>query len=59
MKLGRLTQQPQGEYIAVKGFNWGPEDVRVEAGEIVRGLPADVIAALLEAEAIEPKGEKE
>ncbi len=40
-------------YLAKTGFNYGTNDTRVEAGETVSGLPADVERSLLKMDAIE------
>lgn len=45
----------RGEYVVVKGFNYGPDDARFEPGDSLKGVPADVIAELLESGAIQPK----
>lgn len=50
-----MAEKNNKEYIAVVGLDHVPSDTRIEAGEPVVGLPDDVVKALLEQGAIEPK----
>jgi hypothetical protein len=51
------TPASRGQYVVVKGFNYGPDDTRVNEGVLLseKDLPADVFTSLLNAGAIQPK----
>ncbi len=53
---GKTTTASGGQYKAVVGINFPPNDTRVEAGEVTDKIPADAIADLLAIGAIEPAG---
>lgn len=53
-KRSKRTPEPiPFSYVVLTGFNYGPEDVRVTPGPLTVELPADVLADLIEAKAIQ------
>lgn len=47
-----VITEPQRVFMVRKGFNFGPEDTRVEPGPLAVELPPDVMSDLIEAGAI-------
>jgi hypothetical protein len=53
--MNKTKSNATPDYEVVKGFNYGKDDARVEAGQLLPvTVPADVIAALLEMGALQP-----
>lgn len=47
-----VVAEPQRVFMVRKGFNFGPDDIRVEPGPLSAELPPEVFSDLVDAEVI-------